>query len=205
MQSNAEDTCRVVEIELDVKSWTNTLPDVRTARPGTCPGCNAPGIEPGGRVVLHGHGLRIRSWWGPPDPDGKPELGEMIQRRYACQRCKAIIVVRPPGMLARRRYAAAGMVLALWLWAGALLTDAEVRAKISVHRKLGDSRPERWTTLRRWARAARDGVLWRSVRGDRRWTLRACAERAARVVGALADLEITDPRLRAFAGAAHAR
>jgi hypothetical protein len=202
---NDAENQRIVEIEIDVKSWTKSLPTAEQVRPGRCLGCGAPGVEPGGTVVLHGHGMRGRSRWGPGEPGETPEKGTLPQRRYECQRCGAVIVVRPRGVVRHRRYSGAAIVLALWLWSGEKQSDPEVREQVCVHAQSGDSRPERWTTLRRWAKAARDQALWSSVVGSSDWTLRACAERAARVVAALADVAIVEPAMRAFAGAAHAR
>lgn len=204
LKSDAENQ-RIVEIEFDVKSWMKKLPGARVVRPGTCPICEAAGVDRRGRVVLHGHGVRGRAHWGPGEPDEPPHKDKLVQRRYKCQRCEAVIVVRPRGTIRHRRYSGAAIVLALWLWAGEQMGDAEVRRQVGVHPQHGNSRPERWTTLRRWAKAAQAGGLWRSVLGSSDWTLRACAERAARVVGALADPVLTDPRRRAFVGAAHAR
>lgn len=48
----------------------------------------------------------------------------------------------------------------------------------------GLSRPERWTTLRRWARAVREGQLWPWVKVEASWSLRECAQRAARLLSA---------------------
>ena len=202
MKNDAENQ-HIVEIE--VNSWMKKLPAARVVRPGTCPICGAPGVDREGRVVLHGHGVRARARWGPVVPDASPEKGRLWQRRYECQRCESVIVVRPRGTVRNRRYSGAAIVLALWVWAGERMDDAEVRRQVCVHPQSGNSRPERWTTLRRWAKAAQEGKLWRRVVGSSEWTLRECAERAARVIGSLTDPKITDPRGRAFGGAAHAQ
>ena len=202
MQGNAEGTTRVVEIEIDVKSWLQTLPTAAELRP-VCPMCGAPGVDVNGKVLLHGHGVRGRQCWGPAEPGTAGVCWKLPQRRYACQRCTAVIVVRPRGMMRWRRYTAAAIALALWLWSVEAQTDARVRKSIGVHPTAGFSRPERWTTLRRWAAAARDGRLWRCVVGDAGWTLRECAERAAHIVATFADPSL-EPAARAFAGAMHA-
>lgn len=202
---HTEVVCRFVYFDLDVKSWAGALPGVREARPARCPCCEAPGIEPDGEVVLHGHGLRRRQGWGPPKAGAAVELGVLVQRRYRCTRCRTVIVVRPRGVLSRYRYTAAAIALALWIWSAERRPDATVRAATCPRPATGVSRPERWTTLRRWARAARDGRVWSCASAEATWTLRQCAERAARIVAAFADTEIVDERIRAFAGAAHAR
>ena len=203
MQGNAEVTTRVVEIEIDVKSWLQTLPTAAEVRP-VCPVCGAPGVDSTGRVLLHGHGVRVRQCWGPAEPGSNGICWKLPQRRYACQRCTAIIVVRPRGVMSWRRYTAAAIALALWLWSVEAQTDASVRKAIGVHPSAGFSRPERWTALRRWAAAARDGRMWRNVVGQAGWTLRQCAERAIRIVAGYADPSL-EPAARAFAGATHAR
>lgn len=205
MKANAEDTNRVVEIEIQVKSWTQSLPTAADVRPARCPVCEAPGVVADDRVVLHGHGVRGRQCWGPPEPERGGVRWTLPQRRYACQRCKAVVVVRPRGVMPWRRYTAAAIAFALWLWGVDGKTDANVRDTVAVEPKPGLSRPERWTTLRRWAAAVREGRLWRCVSDGTSWTLRQCAERAARFVAGFADTAIAKPHARAFAGAAHAR
>lgn len=160
---------------------------------------------PDERIVLHGHGVRERQHWGPPEPEAAAEIGSLIERRYRCTECNAVIVVRPRGVLPHRRYNAAAIALALWLWAIELASDRSVREKTSPQPTTGMSRPERWTTLRRWAKAARDGNLWPRVRADASWTLRQCAERAARVIAGWADTAIACDRQRVFLGAARIR
>lgn len=156
--------------------------------------------------MLRGHGLRARQRWGPSDAEStsRGEVRSLLQRRYRCIECRAVVTVRPRGELPHRRYSASAIVLALWLWGCALLTDATVQSRSSPWPPRGMSRPERWTTLRRWARAARDGGLWRCVHGEANWTLRQCAERAALVIVALADVAIGPHERRAFAGVVRA-
>ena len=163
-------------------------------------------MSPAGKVMLCGHGLRARQRWGPADAEltSRGEVRSLLQRRYRCRACGAVITVRPRGELAHKRYTASAIVLALWLWGCTLMTDAAVQSRSSPSPPRGVSRPERWTTLRRWARAARDGSLWRCVRAEPHWTLRQCAERAALVIVALADVAIGPPERRAFAGVVHA-
>lgn len=204
MKTDAEGTHRVVEIEIEVKSWAQSLPTAADVRPARCPACEAPGLVDE-RVVLHGHGVRGRQCWGPPEPDRAGVRWTLSQRRYACQCCKAVVVVRPRGVMPWRRYTAAAIAVALWLWGVDGKTDANVRDAVAVEPKPGLSRPERWTTLRRWAAAARESRLWHCLGDGTAWTLRQGAERVARFVAGFADATIANPRARAFAGAAHAR
>lgn len=205
-ENNAEGKSHVVHFDLDVKSWEKSPPEVDACRPARCPICATPSRSPCGKVTLHGHGMRERQRWGPPDPEPetRAEIRTLLQRRYRCQQCGAVVVVRPRGELPHRRYTASAIVLALWLWGCVLLTDAAVQSRASPRCSRGVSRPERWTTLRRWARAARDGALWPRVRGEPSWTLRQCAARAALVIAALADGAIGPPHRRVFAGVVHA-
>ena len=97
------------------------------------------------------------------------------------------------------------IALALWLWAVCRQRDAELRANVCAVEYRGVSRPERWTTLRRWARAARDGVLWSSPPTAADWTLRQCAERVANWLRSLGDPTAPTHEHRVINGAAHAR
>lgn len=204
-EQQAESPLRFVDFGVGVKFWSENPPDVATARPARCPVCLTPSSAADGRVVLHGHGQRERHVVNLGDSDDTERL-ELKLRRYACQRCKSIIVVGPRGLLRGRLYTAMVLALALWLWAVRRHRDAELRASICAVEYHGVSRPERWTTLRRWARAARDGVLWSSppsAAAD--WTLRQCAERVANWLRSLGDpLAATDEQ-RVISGAAHAR
>lgn len=97
------------------------------------------------------------------------------------------------------------IALALWLWSVWRLTDPAVRAATCPVAEAGVSRPERWTTLRRWARAARDGRLWSSPDIDQDWSLRDCAERMVRCLGSRDDPDAPTDEHRIFGAAALAR
>lgn len=202
-EQQAESPLRFVDFGVGVKFWSKHPPDVATARPARCPVCGTPS-EADGRVVLHGHGQRERHVVNAVDSDHAERL-ELKLRRYACQRCKSIIVVGPRGLLSGRLYTAMAIGLALWLWAVRKQSDAAVRVSSCAVDYRGLSRPERWTTLRRWARAARDGGLWSSPPSTApAWTLRQCAERVANWLRSLGDpLAATDEQ-RVVSGAAHA-
>ncbi|WP_106090206.1 hypothetical protein [Enhygromyxa salina] len=75
-------------------------------------------------MLLHGHGQRGRRVGIPTDTNENVEVLELLLRRYACQRCKAIIVVGPRGLLRGRHYSAMAIALALWLWAVYHRSDA---------------------------------------------------------------------------------
>jgi hypothetical protein len=201
---DAESPSQFVQFDLDVNFWAKRLPDVATARPPRCPRCNAPGVGPDGRTLLHGHGLRRRRLRGPERPGGEAVERELLVRRYRCRRCRAVITVGPRGLLPGRRYTAAVVALALWLWAVGRRTDAEVRAATCPVPDEGLSRPERWTTLRRWARAARDDRLWSGPAMAADWTLRQCAERVAWWMRSRSDPCTASDEHRVFTAAAHA-
>lgn len=194
-----------VEFDLDVNLWAQDPPGVRVARPPVCVKCEAPGVGASGRIVLHGHGLRLRSPRGPSEAEGAPRVVELLLRRYECQRCAAVLTVGPRGLLPWRRYSAQAIGLALFLWGLLGQTDPAVRERTSPAENRGLSRPERWTTLRRWARAIRDGALWPGISVDRSWTLRECAERVARGLRARGALDSGGDEARVFHGAALAR
>lgn len=203
--SNTETIPHFVQFEIDVKSWVLKTPDVPTARPSRCMVCDAPGINANGAVVLHGHGLRERSLLGPLDVEGEATVCELLLRRFECQRCDAVITVGPRGLVPGRHYSAMAIGLALWLWAVYRRTDPAVRKRTSPVEDEGLSRPERWTTLRRWARAVRDGLLWPSASIGLDWSLRRCAERAARLIWSQGSPDSSTDEARVFRGAEHAR
>ena len=203
--SNSETVNHFVHFDLDVNFWAPEPADAPTARPTRCPVCGAPGQRADGRVVLHGHGVRVRRLRGPVTADGEPTEIEVLVRRYECQHCGAVITVGPRGVLPRKRYTAMAIAFALWLWSVWRLTDAMVRRATCPVAETGLSRPERWTTLRRWARAARDGRLWSSPDVDDDWSLRECAERVVRCLWSRGDPDAPTDEHRIFGAAAHAR
>lgn len=203
--TNTETPTHFIEFEADVKSWRLGPPDVRATRPSRCVACDAPGVNVDGKVVLHGHGLRERRLRGPLDAQGTPEDCGLLLRRYACQRCKAVLTVGPRGLLPRRRYSAMALAVALWLWGVCRQTDAGVRERSCPVANEGLSRPERWTTLRRWARSVREGRLWPGVSVGSDWSLRECARRAAHQLWARAGPGAGGDEGRVCRGAALAR
>jgi len=156
--------------------------------------------------VLHGHGLRARDQWGPPDATAPPVAGEVIGRRYECQACSAVILVVPGAVLWRRLYSAAAIALALAAWSVEGEAPPEVRARVSPWRRVGATAAEGWASLRRWARAVRARQLFSEVRalpdGAR---LREVAARAATTLaaGAPSSADGLPLAARAFLGAAH--
>lgn len=204
--AGGQSTTRIVYAELDVKSWTARLPTTEEVRPASCPCCGAASRPVGGGIVLHGHGVRARDLWGPPEAMAPPRVGEVDCRRYRCQRCAAILQVVPRGVLRRRLYSAAAVALALALWGVERLAPAEVRRRVSPWRRVGATAAAGWASLRRWARAVRVAVLFARVRaapaGAR---LRELAARAATTLAAFApsSADALPLAARAMLGAAH--
>jgi hypothetical protein len=206
LDGGGQSSSRIVHFGIDVKSWTARLPTVDEARPGSCPVCGAASRPAGGGVVLHGHGLRARDQWGPPDAAAPPFAGEILGRRYACKACTAVILVVPGGVLRRRLYSAAAIALALAPWSIERDTPREVRARVSPWHRVGATAAERWASLRRWARATRARRLFAEVRAlPDGAQLRAVAKRAATTLAAWAPSSVGHLPLatRAFLGAAH--
>ena len=157
-------------------------PSVEEARPGRCPGCGAAARPVGGRLGLHGHGLRERQQRGPAAPDSAPVLRVVVLRRYRCVACAAVIAVVPRDVESRRHYSRPAIALALALWSLTSLPPAEVRRRISPWPVVGaTAAAEGWVTLRRWARAGRAGRLFGAVSRPQVGTLRHVAGHLAAV------------------------
>ena len=138
-------------------------------------------------MQLHGHGVRWRQVRGPSGPDGPPEICALLQRRYRCRACRAVIVVGPRGLVRGHLYSAAAMAWALALYGLRRCREAEVRRRVSPWSVVGSAALGSWATLRRWARAARCRRLFPQVRAcPSDWTLRQVAERVATTLAALA-------------------
>lgn len=112
-----KNTSLIVHRELDVKDWLLRPPSVEAARPGACPTCDAAGRPVGGRVGLHGHGLRGRQVRGPIAVEARSTEAVLACRRYRCTACGAVVTVVPRGLEPRRHYGRAAICFALALWA----------------------------------------------------------------------------------------
>jgi hypothetical protein len=123
-------------------------------RPARCPGCGAGSRPVDGRLVLHGHGLRERQLRGVRAPFEPPALLAVLARRYACQRCGAILLVVPAAVAPRRLFDLATIAFALGRWLHAGVASRAVRAEVSPLPFVGDSARRAWSQLRRWARRA---------------------------------------------------
>lgn len=142
---------------------------------------------------------------GPPRPGFRPELVEVVTRRYRCQRCAAVVVVAPAVLLPRRYFSAPAIGWALALFGLAQLSAASVRKLVSPWLRVGAAAARTWTQLRRWARAVRERRLFASIRPcPASFTLRQVAAHVAQALAAHAAAEHTTLVLhdRAFFGAA---
>ncbi len=115
---------------------------------------------------LHGHGLRDRQLRGPLTADGKATGALVWCRRYRCTGCGAIVLVVPRGVAARRQYSQAAISMALAMWGLLAMTADEVRQRVCTWRVRGEASAG-WSTLQRWAQAARTcaGPTLREVAG----------------------------------------
>ena len=104
--------------------------------------------------MLHGHGLRERQVRGLLDPGERPALLVVPARRYACQRCGAILLVVPAAVAPRRLFDLATIAFALARWWVEGVASRAVREEVSPLRFVGDSARRAWSQLRRWGRRA---------------------------------------------------
>jgi hypothetical protein len=145
---------RLVHSSISIKAWSTQTPSVDAVRPATCPVCDAAGHPVGDGVVLHGHGLRERQIRGVRSPLDPPALLVIFARRYACQRCGAVLLVVPAAVGARRLFDLATIAFALARWCMEGVASRAVRAQVSPLHVVGDSARRAWSQLRRWARRA---------------------------------------------------
>ena len=137
---------------------------VEAARPAACPWCRLTARD-GPRVVLHGHGVRLRPV-GIAGADGVVEETVHV-RRFLCSGCGRTCSVPSTPVLPRFRYALCAVLLALMLAAatpiGEGLPDGTVYDRVgrcTGGRALIHRRRPRWRSLSR--RAALPPVLWPS-------------------------------------------
>lgn len=184
---NARSIRGIVRAVIDVKSWIENPPSVDQVRPACCPACAVPSRPIGSGLLLHGHGLRSRQLWGPPQPHATSEIRLFNGRRHQCQRCGAVTMVLPTEALTKRLYSAASIAWTLALFGIALLSPVEIRRLVSPQRIWGFAAARGWATIFRWAAAAAEGHLFGCVRpSPPQWPARKVAERAAATVAARA-------------------
>ena len=188
MTNEDRSTCRYIQSQRDLKGWLDRPPSVAEVRPKQCPCCGSAGEPPGGPLGLHGHGVRERQLRGPLSPGAASTIVTVYCRRYVCKQCRAVLLVGPQPMMARRVYSASAIGLSLGLYGLLKQSTQTVRAAVSPWRVVGASAAtHRWATLLRWIRAARDGALFAGLRQlSSARSLRDLAERAAMMLAAYA-------------------
>jgi len=188
---------------ISVKVWRDRLPSVSTTRPSHCLNCGIASRVAGERLRLHGHGVRGRQQRGPQAPQEAPDIIEVTQRRYQCQRCNAICVVGPGDIVPRYLYSHSAIALALALFGLLKLPVGSVRHRLCPWRRVGASAYGRWTTLRRWLAAIREQRLVIAPNHDCTGSDRNVASRLASVIAAQAPPQFVQrpQHERAFFGA----
>jgi hypothetical protein len=173
-----QSTSLIVHPTLDVKGWIARPPSPEAARPGRCPRCGAASRPTGSGLGLHGHGLRDRAVFGPPDADADPDRAWVRCRRYRCVggTCGAVILVVPRGVSPRRHYSLVAIAMAMTLWGILALPPARVRGRICVSPSVAWG--TEWSALRRWSHAARALV---DLPASMVFTLREVAARVAQI------------------------
>ena len=129
-------------------------------------------------------------------------MGACWVRRFLCQVCGVGCTAVPVTVLPRRLFSACAIGLALGLWGLALRPAAKVRLQVSPWGITGATAQGTWSSLRRWARAVRDGQLFERVRpSPDNFSLRKVAARAASTLAACAESTAGPLWHRAFLGA----
>jgi hypothetical protein len=193
---------RIVHSEIDVKSWTESLPSCGVVRPSHCPACEAASRPPGRPLVVVGHGLRARSIEGPLAPGEAPVVTDVIGRRYACRASDAVIIVVPRGVARGHRYALGAIAAALAWWGYDRVQAAQVRERTSTAKTVGAASATRWASLARWTRCA---LSLFGIEPPTVGTLRERAARVATFVASHAPISRGAVVLDAFYGAAFCR
>lgn len=183
----------MIHTRVGIKAWLSRTPAVDEVRPTHCVGCGSASRPAGASLVLHGHGLLMRQVRGVLDVGEPPNIVVVPVRRYACQRCDAVMTVVPAGMLARRQYWGPAIAYALYLWVIAGLSDRRVREAACGWQLRGRS-PRGWAQLYRWTRAAaRLFALPRPIAVAR--DVRETAQRVLITLSALAPVGLHDAPL----------
>lgn len=113
---------------------------------------------------------------------------KVVGRRYVCVVCGAVMEVVPRGVLAGYRYLAGAVAWALALYGSLGKKVEEIRRRTSTTpRPAGFGESCRWSTLRRWTKAAVEGRLFGITpvpRPPSEWPPRRCAARIASTLAA---------------------
>jgi len=183
---------RVVQSQIEIKRWMETVPSVGDVRPACCPACASAGAPIGKRIVIVGHGLRRREVEGPTDHEDAGGAGFVLWlRRYLCRACGAVLTVVPRGILRCRRYCAFAIAWALALFGLLRLPAKIVRERMTCWRETPWTTNPAWAAVIRWVRAVRDRRLFCGLpRSPPSVSLRRVAERAAMALAGAAPAEL---------------
>ena len=151
---------RLIQTQLELKFWTNGVPQIDAVRPKQCLGCGAASHAPGRKLVVVGHGVRRRQMRGPARVGAEPAEVEYQIRRYRCRQCGAVMTAGPRERLRCRLFSLPAITWALSLYGVEGVSSRAVRQRVSPWRRVGAAADRTWQTLRRWLGAARDGRLF---------------------------------------------
>jgi len=171
---------RLRELCCGVKIWLARDDGVEAARPSHCVHCGASAHGKQG-LQIYGHGVRIRTLWGPRNAAGEAQTWEVTVRRYLCQTCERAWTVQRKGLSPRLRYTLPAIALALASWTLWQQRVSAVRERVSPWRKRGDAEPHRWRSLERWSRGCASLFGLSTTRAN---TPQELATRAAHLVSA---------------------
>lgn len=176
-------------------------------RPSHCVECGAASRPVGGKLQIHGHGLREREVHGPGGPREEAGIRSVRARRLICLLCGAVMTVVPAEVLPWRRYSGAVIALVLGLWSLCGWGLEKLRSLCSTMTQWNCGEPG-WQSVRRWALAGRAGRLWPCVPElPATWGARQVAERVSWIVAGCGPpgLASRDFAGALFEGAARAR
>jgi hypothetical protein len=131
-----------------------------------------------------------------------PTVTVLKLRRYRCQRCRAVLLSCPRGVLPRLRYTAVAVALALVLWGVEGDPGHAVRHVVAPLPSSGDERFHGWRSLSRWARGA--ARWWSRLRGSPSPSARSAAVDVVRQLAAHALIPTGSLRVDACDGASRA-
>ncbi len=143
----------LVYSSLSVKYWLQNLPSIDEVRPYHCPSCKISYYQ-NSAFTIHGHGTRER-YLVDVDENGVGKDIIILFRRFRCTNCGTVISIIPSGLVTRRRYTVAAMVLAFYFWGIEKLSESHVRKIVSPTISMGHGTLEQWPVLRRWVKCAK--------------------------------------------------
>jgi hypothetical protein len=181
---------RLIHSRLGVEFWAGRVPSIEAVRPPRCGVCGVASQCPGQPLTVVGHGVRERQQRGPSEVGAVPGEVTIMQRRFRCRSCGAVMVVAPAQVLRYRLFSVGAIVWALSLFGCDGLSPRRVRERVSPWRVVGAAAARSWQALREWVRAAEAGLLlrlWplgagspRQVAAGAVWALTAQAPPSAR-------------------------